>query len=127
MPIDKQSLPVPITPVTVTMVGTGAGNGNPIPSGTTLVTPDHQPNVIVKVVQPIVAISIRFANTFLTVLLGVLMGAMGTDVIQADDFLHLVYKCAGLSVAGAGMGLIKDLITVFGNLEKSNPLLTGSV
>jgi len=112
--------------MSVTVIG--MDDGSRLPSGVTAETPGaHQPNLIVSVVGPTMAISIRFVNVFLTSLLGILTGAMATDVIPADDFFTLAYKCAGLSVAGAVVGLIKDLITVFGRLEQKNPLLTGSV
>lgn len=118
---------VHIEPVLVTLIGT---KNDVIPTtGTVALTPGAgQPNIVVqRIITPLVAIGVRFANTFLTALLGILTGAMATNVIQASDFLHLVYKCAGLAVAGAGMGLIKDLVTVFGKLEQQNPLLTGSI
>lgn len=126
MPDAEKTIPTTIEPVTVTVIS-GTADGAPIPSGTVVPTPDHQPNLIVKVVTPIAAIVVRFINTFLTALLGILMGAMTSDVIEASDFVHLVYKCAGLAVAGAGVGLIKDLITVFGKLEGKYPLATGSI
>lgn len=127
MPDDpKMTTSRPVAPVIATVIGTG--DTSRLPSGTLAVTPDvHQPNVVVKVVQPIAAILIRFVNSFLTSLLGIVTGAMVSDVITASDFLHLVYKCAGLAVAGAGMGLLKDLITVFGKLEGKFPLISGGI
>lgn len=122
----KESL-VPIPPITVTMIGNVPNVATPIPSGTVLNTPDHQPNVIVKVVTPIKAITIRFINAYLTMLVSLVGAGMTTNIIPADDFLHLVLKCATLALASAGLGLLKDLVTVFGKLEQSNPLLTGSV
>lgn len=110
-----------IPPIPVTVIGE-----TPL-TGVTVKTENHLPDVIIHAVKPVVAIAIRFLNTFLTGLLGILTGAMATNVIQASDFIHLVYKCAGLAVAGAGMGLIKDLVTIFGKLEQSHPLATGSV
>ncbi len=116
----------PVEPVTVTVVA--SADASRLQQGTVATTPGiHAPNIIVSVVPPILAVAIRFANAFLTALLGILTGAMASDIIPASDFLHLVYKCAGLAVAGAGVGLIKDLITIFGRLEQKNPLLTGSV
>jgi hypothetical protein len=123
---DKVTESRPVEPMVVTVIGTG--DGSKLPTGTEAETPGaHQPNLVVSMVGPVLAVSIRFINTFLTVLLGILMGAMGTDVIPASDFWDLLFKCAGLSVAGAVVGLIKDLITVFGRLEQRNPLLTGNV
>ena len=117
-----------IPPVEVTVIGDGTGNGGaPLQSGTVLATPDHQPNVIVTVVTPIAAIVIRFLNNYLTVLLGLVTAGMATNIIPARDFEHLVIKCATLSLASAGLGLIKDLVTVFGRLEQRYPLMTGSV
>lgn len=125
-PDEKMTSSRPVEPMTVTVIGTG--DGKVLPTGTEAKTPGaNQPNLVVSVISPIKAIAIRFVNVFLTSLLGILTGAMATDVIPAPDFMHLVYKCAGLSVAGAVVGLIKDLITVFGRLEQKNPLLTGNV
>lgn len=126
MPDDK-TVSTQVQPITVAVVdGTGDG-GAPIPSGTMLVTPDHQPNVIVKVVTPIVAVSIRFANAYLTALIGLVLAGSTTGAIPAKDFMDLVYKCAGLSLAGPCVALGKDLITILTGLEKRFPLATGSV
>lgn len=127
MPDPDKTEVAPIKPLPVTVIGVRETGGAPIADGQVVQTPDHQPNIVVNVVAPIAAIAVRFINTFLTGLLGILTGAMTTDVIQANDFAHLVYKCAGLAVAGAGMGLLKDLVTVFGKLEGKYPLATGSV
>jgi hypothetical protein len=116
----------PILPVNVTVIGTGDG-GTPLRTGTTGVTPDHQPNLAVNVISPVVAIGVRFINTFLTTLLGILTGALATNVITASDFAHLIYKCAGLAVAGSVIGLIKDTVTIFSRLEQRFPLGSGSV
>lgn len=127
---EQKVVPMIVPPVEVTVIGTGTGTGNggnPIPSGTMLQTPDHQPNVIVKVVTPIVAITIRFANAYLTALLGLVTVGLTTDAISAPDFYHLVIKCAGLSLAGPCVSLAKDLITILSGLEKRFPLATGSV
>lgn len=127
---DKTTEAAELHPVTVTVIGGGTATGGPVPieTGTVATTPaPHQPNLLVTVIPPVVAILIRFANTFLTVLLGLITGAMATNVIPAKDFLDLVLKCAGLSIAGAGIGLIKDLVTIFARLEGRYPLLTGNV
>jgi hypothetical protein len=123
---DKVTESRPVEPVTVSVISTG--DNSRLPTGTEAETPGaHQPNLVVQVVGPLMAISIRFVNVFLTSLLGILTGAMATDVIQADDFMHLLYKCAGLSVAGAVVGLLKDCITIFSRLEQKNPLISGNV
>ena len=125
MPDDKTSLQ-PITPIQIAVIG-GTGDGAPLTSGQVMVTPDHQPNLVVRVVTPIVAIAIRFANAYLTALLGLVTVGLTTDAITAPDFGHLVMKCLGLSLAGPCVSLAKDLITILGGLEKKFPLLTGSI
>lgn len=116
----------PVENVAVAIIG--AGDSSKLATGEIAITPGpHLPNVIISVVSPIAAIIVRFINTYLTTLLGVLTGAMATNVIQATDFIHLVFKCAGLSLVPAGIGLIKDCITIFGKLEQKFPLITGSV
>ena len=126
--VDEQKLVTePVEPVLVTMIGTGTGTGAPITNGTTAVTPDHMPNVIVRVVSPVVAVAIRFAHAYLTTLLGLVTVGLTTDALPAADFVHLVQRCAELSLAGPGVALGKDLLTLLGDLEKKYPLLTGSV
>lgn len=90
-------------------------------------TPDHLPDVIIKVVSPIAALLVRFINNYLTMLVSLVSAGMATDIIPAADFIHLVIACAKLSLATAGLALLKDLVTIFGKLEGKFPLLTGSV
>lgn len=129
-PIKTETVSVP--PVAVTIIG-GTGDGSKpsrgidLLGGTIATTPGSQPNLLVTVVSPILAIVVRFANAFFTMLVALVGAAMTSNVIPADDFLHLVLKCATLSVAGAGLGALKDIVTIFGRLEGKFPLLTGSV
>jgi hypothetical protein len=120
-----------VEPVHATVIGVGSSSERFLPSGTVAQTPGNaQPDVVMNVVSPIVAIVVRFINTFLTTLVGLVMAGMtpaGQHVIKANDFLQLVAACATLSVAGAGVGLLKDLVTIFGRLETKYPLGTGSV
>lgn len=113
---------VQVTAIGQTSQGTGSG-------GQTIIadTPNNMPNVAVRFINPIVAVAVRFATAFLTTLSGLVLAGMVSDVIPAKDFLDLVLQCSKLSIAGAGVGLIKDLITIFKNLEGKYPLLTGSV
>lgn len=60
-------------------------------------------------------------------LVGLLSAGMTTNLIPSSDFIHLVFKCATLSLAGAALGLLKDIVTIFGKLEQKYPLGTGSV
>lgn len=127
-PNEKPALPGVIEPVVVTMIGTGTGDGGaPIPNGMVLKTPDHMPNIVTQVVTPLAAMAIRFANAYVTALLGLVTVGLTTDALPAADFVHLVMRCAGLSLAGPCVALGKDIVTILGNLEKKYPLLTGSV
>ena len=130
MPIEEKTTESqPLAPIAVTVVGTGSGKALDMPGvGLVATTPaEHQPNVLVNVISPVVALSIRFANMYLTILVGLVAAGMTSDAIPYTDFASLVWKCAGLSVAGAGLDLGKNLITIFGRLESRYPLLTGNV
>jgi hypothetical protein len=87
----------------------------------------HMPNFVVTAVSPVRAILIRFINAYLTMMVGLVMAGMASDVIPAEDFLHLLIACAKLSVAAAGVGFLKDCVTIFGRLESKYPLTTGSI
>lgn len=113
-------------PIAVAVVGTGDGRA-PMLAGATAVTPPHLPNLAILVVSPLLAIVIRFVNSYLTVLVGLVAAGMTSNVIPYTDFLDLVKQCAGLSIAGAGVGLLKDVLTIFTRLESKFPLATGNV
>lgn len=119
----------PVETVTVAVLGTG--DSSHLPSGTVAVTPGaHQPNVIVEVITPLVAILVRFGYTFGTALVGLVTAGItpaGSKLLYTSDFYHLVLTCASLAVPVAGLGLLKDLTTVFSGLEKKFPLASGSV
>lgn len=120
----------PIPPLPVTIIGTGDGGVPPTPSGTVIITPDHQANLVLNVVTPIAAILVRFVNTFLTALVGLVTAGItpvGSHLLYTSDFFHLLLTCASLALPGAGLGLIKDCVTIFGKLEGKYPLATGSV
>lgn len=121
----KLSPPEPMGPLQVTVIGTG--DGKMIDTGTVGKTPSGEPNLIVTVVSPIVAILVRFVNAYLTMLVALVGAGMTTDVIPATDFINLVSACAKLSLAGAGLGALKDVVTIVGKLEHKFPLATGSV
>jgi len=123
-PVKERTEPVP--PVVVTVVDTGNGTKMP-PNGTIAVTPDSQPNLVVVVVTPLMALLIRFVNVYIGMLVGLLGTAMTSSAITAPDFGHLVLKCASLAIGGAVVLSLKDVITVLGGLERKYPLLTGSV
>ena len=130
MATEKRTEAASLDPIPVTVIGTGSISGGPAPmkTGTVATTAaPHQPNLLVTVISPLMAIVIRFINTYLTILVGLVAAGMTSDVIPHSDFISLVMKCLGLSVAGAGVGFLKDLVTVFGRLEEKFPLLTGNV
>lgn len=120
---------MPDEPLQTTVVAAGA-----VPSQTsaTAPTPGNDPDIVVTVVRPMLAVTIRFINAFLTTLTGLVVAAMasnaaGANVIHATTFWHMVLDCATLSVAGAGVDLLKNLVTIFGKLETKFPLMTGNV
>jgi hypothetical protein len=126
---EKVTLSRPVEPVQVAVIGTG--DGSRLASGIEAVTPGtHEPNIVVTVITPVLAIVIRFVNGYLTAFVG-LMGAAQTDagskLLHTGDFLSMVAVCASLSLAGPSIDLVKNLITIFGRLERRYPLLTGSV
>ncbi|HEX2594706.1 MAG TPA: hypothetical protein VHL34_24600 [Rhizomicrobium sp.] len=126
----KMTSAEPMEPVKVAIIGTGDG-GTPLVSGTTATTPSaSQPNLVVTIVTPVMAIIVRFINLYLVTLVGLIGAAMtplGNEVLPAHDFIALVKTCADLSLGAAGFGFLKDLVTIFGKLEGKFPLLTGSV
>ena len=131
-PVDekKETDSTPLTPIKVAVIGQGTVSGGPAPliTGTEAVTPlAHQPNLITVVVSPLLAILIRTTNTYLTILVGLVAAGMTSDAIPSTDFANLLMKCAGLAVAGAGIGFLKDCVTIFSKLEGKFPLLTGNV
>jgi hypothetical protein len=90
-------------------------------------TTGAQPNLLVNVISPIVAIVVRFVHTYLTTLVGLVTAGMATDVLPAQEFGDLLKVCAQLSLAGAVIGAIKDAITILGKLEGKWPLISGGV
>lgn len=122
----KTTVSRPVEPVVVTVIGTG--DGSRLADGTIATTVGlHEPNVIVTVIGPVLALSIRFANAYVTAMLGLLTVGLTTHALGAQDFLHLAIKCASLSLAGPTVALAKDVVTILGKLEQKFPLLTGSV
>ncbi len=128
--------PTPVTPVTVTVIGNEdrRATDTPLTSGTVATTPDHLPDVIVNVVQPAVAIGVRFAFMFVKSLLGFMTIAMippGTNPVMLAmhgmDFQHLLWSSMGLAIAPTVYDLIQSLVTVLGRLESKYPLATGSI
>ena len=122
-------------PVPVTLIGT-SDNGL-VPTTDRMVAhtvPSDQPNLYVKVITPILAIGIRALNLFLLTFSAVLsaegLAATGfdpTNVIKIADFKQAVMVAAWLGFLSAFVGTVKNLITVFGQLEGKYPLASGSI
>lgn len=137
--MDTPESPTSMVPrIPITLIGPGTAQegerrgSNPMEAGQTIlaVTPDHHPNLVVTFITPALAILVRFVNVFLVQFVGLLVAAMtpeGGSRLYASDFVHTVIVCASLALPGAGLGLAKDLVTIFGRLEGKYPLLTGSV
>lgn len=112
-------------PITVSVVGSTATPASiaPLPSGTVAKTPAGLPNVLVNVVNPLVAMSVRAAHVFMMTF----MGALGTGAagVTPADWTWKTAALIGLGAAFVETG--KNLITIFADLENKNPLLTGSI
>ncbi len=122
----EKTITGPVEPVKVSIVGTGDG-GLPA-SGTIATTPGtHNPNLIVTIIPPFVAVIVRFLNVYVGSLVGLLAAGMTSNEIPAADFGHLFLKCASLAIAGAVVLSLKDIVTIFAGLEKKFPLGSGSV
>lgn len=118
----------PIEPLPVTFVGVRTDNtGAPLVNGQVITTPDHQPNIVVQVVTPVLAVLIRFANAYLTAIVGLLVGGPATGLITAGDLWHLLLKCASLALFGPVVAALKDIVTILTGLERKFPIATGNV
>ena len=110
--------------VPVTVIDNGAAKQ--LEAGV-VVTDGEQPNIVVKIVSPLMAIAVRFAHTLGTLMIGIISAGMVSDVLPVDQFSDLFWMSLKLSVSGAAVGAIKDVITILGKLEGKYPLLTGGV
>lgn len=128
---EKMTASAPVQPIQTTVVGVGPASPQFLPSGTVAETPGvNQPDVVVNVVRPIIAIASRFGNLFGVTFIGLLTAAMtpsGGKLLFTGDWAHMLLTCANLSLPVAGLGFFKDLLTIFARLENKYPLLTGKV
>jgi len=117
-------------PVTISIVGTGDAMGGgvaPTPSGTIVTTPGTQPNLLINVITPAIAVLVRAISLFLTTFIGLLTAAgVGVDGFHGDVQTVLGH-CITASLIVAGMGTLKNLVTIFGRLEGKYPIATGSI
>ena len=123
MPDDKLTS---LSPVTMTVIGTSDG----LVQGAIVKTPTAQPNIIINIVTPLVAILVRFVNFYGAALLGLIIAGMtpaGGKLLYTGDFFQLVTVCASLALPGALLSSAKDVMTITKGLENRWPLLTGGV
>jgi hypothetical protein len=108
-------------PVVVTVVGNrGTGTGG------TVTTAAGRPDIIIKVVQPLLMILVRAGRVFLQTLLGLLSaGMVAPKALPAADFLHLLVLCSGLSLASAVICVIQNGIELLGKIDQKFPTLAG--
>lgn len=101
-------------------------SGSAYKSGQTLDTPLDQPDIVVTVITPLVAILIRASKAYLQTLLGLLSASafgMASSVLPAGDFLHTLKVCAGLSVASGVMSLLTNVSILLTALGDRFPIL----
>lgn len=122
----------------VKVIAVSTGGGGALQPGTHVegVTPASQPNIAVQVIGPVAAVVARFGHLYLVTLLGIVTAGLAagttdptntTALLHYNDFADLLWKSSAMSLATPGIGLIKDLITIFGRLEQRFPFLTGQV
>lgn len=110
--------PAPSTAVVV--------SGTAFKIGQTLDTPHGEPNVVVTVITPLVAILVRATKAYVQTLLGLLSASafgMASTVLPAGDFLHTLKVCAGLSVASGVMSLLTNISVLLTALGDRFPIL----
>ena len=112
--------PPSTNPVVVTLTA------NRAPVGMTATTASNHPDVIIKVVQPLMIILVRATRVFLQTLLGLMTaGTVAPKALPAADFLHLVILCSSLSVAASGICVIQNAIELLGKIDQKYPTLSG--
>lgn len=117
---------IDITPVTISIVGTGNSKGGgvaPTPDGTIAQTPAGQPNLLIKTIGPVRAIAVRFGHLYFKSFAAAVVLAMG----GGTDILGAIALCWLPALSVPGVGLLWDIVTVFGRLEGRYPLATGSI
>jgi hypothetical protein len=111
-------LNAPVTPTIVTIPATSSGSGT---SG--LVTSEGHP-IFVKVIGPATLILVRASRVFIQTVLGLLSaGTVAPTLLPAPDFLHLLAKCASLSVAAAVVCVLQSMVELLTKFDQRNPTL----
>lgn len=113
----------PVVPMQVTVIGTG--DGSRLPSGTIATTEgEHQPNVVIKVVTPILMILLRGTKAFVVSIVAILPVGGATGLIPAHDFFDLLWKSAILSTGVGITAALNALIEVLSKLDQKFPTWT---
>lgn len=120
-PENEKIVPVSMEPIQVTVIGSGTGTGDG-GSKQLIETPPGQPDYVANFVTPLTALSVRFIETFLTILLSLLGTGIFTNLVPITDFADLVRKYGTVALTGAVLGLLKDLTVIFGKLKQRHPL-----
>jgi hypothetical protein len=124
VPVVKAEVTPPDPPVSAPLVVTVAANRR-TGSGMNVTTQTSPPDIIVKVVQPLVIICVRALRVFLQTLLGLLSaGTVAPKLLPAADFMHLLGICASLSVAATVVCVIQNAIELLAALDQKFPTLS---
>jgi len=112
--------PPPVaTPVIVTVAA------NRAPSSLTTMSAVGHPDVVIKVIQPVMIILVRAVRVFLQTLSGlVTAGMVAPKALPAADFLHLLTLCASLSLAPAAMCVVQNTIELLTQIDQKYPTLS---
>lgn len=101
-------------------------SGHAFKLGQTLQTPYGQPNVVLTVITPLMAILVRASKAYIQTLLGLLSASafgMASTVLPAGDFMHTLKVCAGLSVASGVMSALTNISLLLTALGDKFPVL----
>lgn len=101
-------------------------SGSALKFGQTLDTPHGQPDIVITVITPLVAILVRAAKAYVQTLLGLLSASafgMASTVLPAGDFVHTLKVCAGLSVASGVMSALTNISLLLTAVGDRFPIL----
>lgn len=124
--------------ITIATVGTPAVHENTSGTGTgagkvvTLETQSGQANIRLNVIWPVVAIVVGFVHQFGTTFLACLTAAglgvgVGALVNVHAPIGEVIKGAAWVALISAGLDLVKNVVSLFGELRNKYPLLTGSL
>jgi hypothetical protein len=121
----------PADTVVVSMIETPAPDGSPAPApGTVAHTPGEAANVKLNVISRTTAIGVRFVHEFIQAFLGSLLAAgfgVSTHAVNLGDFQSVVMASAASAGIIAIVGLLRNAVTVFKDLEGKYPLASGGI